>query len=655
MTDVEKIATTRNEIKDALTAADIPVLQMVLVHLTGDRRWIEPPFLPVREVSIFADESGGLPDTVQQIVRDAALDALEAFHAGRLVPPPRPSDEQFSEMMSVCVGESIPLEYVPMMLEEMGQRQRDPEWHTPPRAEQLQAFEVLVIGAGMSGICAAAKLEHSGIPYTVVEKNPRLAGTWYENKYPEVGCDVPNHFYSYSFRPNLDWSGYYSKGDEIEAYLTQCAHEFGVVEKIRFNTEVLSATYDEQTAKWRVILRLADGSTQTVTANVVVSATGQLNRPKMPAIDGLESFAGPMFHTARWPSEVALAGKRVAVIGTGASAMQLARTTAEQVDRLLIFQRAPQWAIPSRDYHRTVSPQKKWLFRHVPFYAGWYRFTLAWRFSDQLLRTIERDPEWPHPERSVNIRNDRQRERLTEYILSELGDRTDLIDKVLPDYPPYGKRILIDNDWFKTVKRENVELITDAVTRITPAGIVTADGIEHPVDILILATGFEATRMLWPMDVRGVGGQSLRDLWGDDDAAAYLGMTMPGFPNLFCLYGPNTNLGHGGSIIMITECQVRYLLGCLMRMIEEGVMSIECRQEIYENFNDRLDAEHAKLIWSSPGLNNWYRNKAGRVVSVMPWRLVDYWQFTREPNFDEYIVRRNLTPAARAEVRAADR
>jgi 4-hydroxyacetophenone monooxygenase len=631
---------SRAHIAAALAAADVPVLLMVLHHLTGDHRWLDAPYRPVREISIFADESGGLPPAVQDEVRAAALDILEALQAGRLTPPPLPDRATFQKMMSVCVGELIPAEYVPMMLEEMGLEARAPTWPAPPPAASIAQFEVLIIGAGVSGICAAAQFREAGIRYTVLEKNATLGGTWHDNKYPEVGCDVPNHFYSFSFRPNADWSGYYSKGDEIEAYLCRCAEEFGILDRVRFNTEVLSARYDERTARWQVTVRQPDGELATLSANVLVSATGQLNRPKMPTIEGLADFEGPLFHTARWRSDVPLDGRRVAVIGTGASAMQLARSVAARAQSLTIYQRSPQWAVPSGDYHRQVSDGKKWLLRHVPFYMGWYRFTLAWRFSDQLLRTLERDPAWPHPERAVNARNDRHRERLTEYLLDALGERSDLVAKCLPDYPPYGKRILIDNDWFKTLKRDNVELVTDDIARLTAQGVETADGVTREADVVILATGFEATRLLWPVEFTGRDGESLRSRWGDDDASAYLGLTVPGFPNLFCLYGPNTNLGHGGSIIMIAECQVRYVLGCVMKMITDGVQAIECREEVCADYVARLDAEHAKLVWTSPGLDNWYRNKAGRVVSVMPWRLVDYWRYTLAPDFDDYHVRR---------------
>jgi 4-hydroxyacetophenone monooxygenase len=261
---------------------------------------------------------------------------------------------------------------------------------------------------------------------------------------------------------------------------------------------------------------------------------------------------------------------------------------------------------------------------------------LAWRFGDHLLRTLERDEEWPHPERSVNSRNDRHRERLTAYLKAELADRPDLIEKSLPDYPPYAKRILIDNEWFKTLKRDNVDLVTTAIARVTPQGVETTDGVLHPADVLVLATGFEAMRLLWPMDIRGVGGQSLHEVWGDEDASAYLGLTVPGFPNFFTLYGPNTNLAHGGSIILIAECQARYVMGALAGMLKDDIAAIECKPEAFAAYNARLDAAHAKLVWTSPVVNNWYRNKAGRVVSVMPWRLVDYWQETLAPQWDQF-------------------
>ena len=632
------------EIRAALAVADVPVLLMVLVHLTGERRWIEAPFQPRRDMSFFADESGGLPDEVQAEVRDAAFRALVALREGAGVPEGLPDTAQLAEMMSVCVAERLADEYVPMMLEEMALSPRDATWARAVPPVPPPGFRVLIIGAGVSGLYLAAKLEKAGIPYVIVEKNDDIGGTWLENTYPEAGCDVPNHFYSYSDRPNPNWTGYFSKGPEILAYLRDCATEFGVLPYVRLGAEVTLAEYDEVASEWTVHLRLADGSTDTMSATVVVSAVGQLNRPKLPNIPGIDDFAGPIFHTARWRHDVDLAGKRVAVVGTGASAMQLVRTTAEVAGHLTVFQRSAQWAIPSRDYHREVSTEQQWLLRFVPFYAAWYRFTLAWRFGDHLLPSVRIDPAWEHAERSVSARNDKHRVYLTNYIKSELGDRLDLLEKVLPDYPPYGKRILVDNEWFRTMMRDDVELVTDPIERITATGIRLRSGEELPFDVIVLASGFETSKLLWPMEVRGRGGETLRDLWGDDDARAYLGITVPGFPNLFCLYGPNTNLGHGGSIIFVAECQVRYVMACLTEMLEGGIGELEVREEVWADYIERLDAAHDELIWSHRGMDTWYRNAHGRVVSILPWRLVDYWQLTREPDLGDFAA----TPAGAA-------
>jgi 4-hydroxyacetophenone monooxygenase len=639
MHEAKRTQVTRLLVENYIAEADVPVLMLVLVHLTAERRWLEPPFRPKRDTYFFADASGGLPAELQAQVRAAAVDALFAWHEGSLTPPGEPSDELYLEMMRVCVAEPVPPEYLTMMLEEMGLRGRDRPWKTTPAGHRLADFRVLIVGAGMSGICAAVKLRQAGIPFTVVEKNPRVGGTWYENVYPEVGCDVPNHFYSYSFRPNPDWSAYFSKGEEIEAYFENCAREFGILECVRFGTTVTAAHWNDTRALWTIETRHIDGTVATETANVLVSAVGQLNLPKLPCIPGMEDFQGPAFHTARWPADIDLSGKRVAVVGNGASAMQLARSTAQVADRLTIFQRSAQWAIPTRDYHRQVSPAMHWLLRHVPYYASWYRFTLAWRFSDHLLPTVRRDPKWQHPERAVNARNDNHRAFLTQYIIDELGDRQNLLPKVLPDYPPYGKRILVDNHWYRTLRQDNVELVNDRIARITPTGIETVAGVQYPADVLVYATGFQSTRLLGGIEITGLDGRTLQQLWGDDDSRAYLGLSVPGFPNMFCLYGPNTNSGHGGSIILIAECQVRYLMASIMMLIEQDLVAMDCRQQAYEDYNAHLDAEHAELIWTHPGMDSWYRNHAGRVVSIMPFRLVDYWQYTREPDLSAYILR----------------
>jgi 4-hydroxyacetophenone monooxygenase len=295
--------------------------------------------------------------------------------------------------------------------------------------------------------------------------------------------------------------------------------------------------------------------------------------------------------------------------------------------------------VPNPRYHARVSGAKKWLLRYVPYYARWYRFLLFWPGSDGLMPSLEVDPDWPHPERSVNSLNDATREFLTQYIVQQIGDDAELLAKVVPTYPPFGKRMLQDNGtWLATLKRENVDLITAPIAAITPQTIRCADGSEHPVDVIVYATGFHANKFLWPMDIIGRNGIALRERWGEEPRA-YLGMTVPGFPNFFCLYGPGTNLAHAGSIIFHSECQVRYVMGCLANLLRDGCLAMDCRQDVHDTYAALFDARHAQLVWSHPGMNSWYKNAHGRVLTTSPWRLVDYWGWTRTPAMEDYEVR----------------
>jgi 4-hydroxyacetophenone monooxygenase len=622
----------------ALREADIPVLLMVLFHLTGERSWLNDRFRPFADrKSLFRDPAGGLSADAQDEVREAAAVAL-ADYFGNPRSLTLPSLDDFHEMLSFCAGENVPREYVEMALEEMALRSREVEWRATPDSETLRGFDVIIIGAGLSGICAAIKLERLGIRYTILEKNPNVGGTWFENSYPGCAVDVANHFYSYSFEPRPDWTHYFSKRDELLGYFEHCAATYGTIEKVRFNSEVVSAEYSPSTQTWTVRVRGPEDELSELTGNVVISAVGQLNRPKLPAIEGLKEYRGLVFHSSQWRPDIDLTGKRVAVVGTGATAMQLVPAIAPEVDQLFIFQRTPSWMIPNPDYHRTVSDATKWLLKNVPFYAGWYRFSLLWALGDSLWPLLQVDPEWSPYRESINAANDRARSRLTEYLMSQIGERVDLIDKVLPKYPPYTKRMLIDNGWIDTLKRDNVELIDTAIAHISEAGEIVSEGRNYAVDVIVLATGFEAAKILSPMVLCGKSGQQIGELWEGDNARAYLGITVPDYPNLFLLYGPNTNLGHGGSIIFHTECQTRYVMSCIRELVEGNHRSMEVRQEAYEAYNDRLDEALAKMIWQNVDRDSWYRNSRGRVVTNSPWRLVDYWALTMTPELEDYVL-----------------
>lgn len=641
----------------ALAQGDVRVLLMVLVHLSGDTRWLEPPYRPARDARLISDPDAGLPPEVQQRIRDALAALIEADPsrlAGAPGPIHDPGDALIHRMMCVCLGENVPPEYAPLTREEMGLVPRDVEWPSPPAADTLADQHVLIVGAGVFGLVLGIKLAKLGIPFTIVEKNDEVGGTWYENRYPGCGVDTPNHSYSLSFGPRPAWSRYFSPRDEIQQYVCRIADTFDLRRHIRLRTELTSARWDDAGQRWIAELTgpvapdRPDGR-RVLQARFLVSAIGQFNRPVMADIPGRDRFAGPLFHTARWPDGLELAGRRVAIIGTGASAMQIAPTIADRVAQLTLYQRSPQWVRPIPGYHDPIGEGAQWLLAHLPYYAAWFRFTMAWRYGDGLLPFLRKDPDWPHPARAMNRGNDRHRRDMEDFIRAELGDREDLIARCVPSYPPYGKRILLDNGWYRTLRRPHVELVTEAIAGIEPDGVRTEDGRLREADVVVFSTGFDYTSMASRLGIVGRDGLDLRTAWDGDNPTAHLGITVPGFPNFFCLLGPNTGLGHGGSAMFQAECQARYVTACLVAMQALGAGSLEVRREVHDAYVSRVDAEHRQMIWAHPGMRTYYRNRRGRVFSVMPWRLVDYWRMTHDPDLDEYRLEPRRAPARQAD------
>jgi 4-hydroxyacetophenone monooxygenase len=619
-----------------LEGADTIILLLSLVQLTGDdglldevRPFVTGPF----------DYMTSVPRELEAKIRERLKVALRNSADRRVHARPSPSPALLKKMMSVCVGEEVPDEYVPMMREDMGFLGGDTDkapWRMPVAAPGSEGFRAIIVGAGMSGLCAAIKFQEAGIAYTLFEKNTTVGGTWFENTYPGCGVDTPNHFYCYSFEPNHDWPDYFSKRNELYGYFERCADKYDVRKHIRFNTQVTSAHYDDDRARWVVSVRAADGNVEVVEANVVIFAVGQLNRPYTPEIFGIETFAGPVIHTGRWDPDLDVTGRRVAMIGTGASGMQTGPTIAPAVERLVIFQRSPHWAAFNPNYHRGVSDAKKWALKNIPYYADWYRFQLFWSSADGLHRTLQIDPEWGDPDHSLNEANDRQRKRLVEHIRNEIGDDPELLEKVVPRYPPYGKRMLRDNYWFQMLTRDNVDLVTERIKHVRTDAIITESEAVYPVDMIILATGFQAGKLLDHVEVIGRGVRVLRDAWANDDPRAYLGITVPEFPNLFLLYGPNTNLAHGGSAIFHTECQLRYIVDGIRHMVQTGRTSMECHRCVHDAYIDRVDQAHARMVWSHKGVTSWYKNKKGRVFATTPWRMIDYWRWTGSFDPNDY-------------------
>ena len=637
----------RAHLIEALKSADVAPLLMVLVHLGGDPAWLDRVAPYIKGPWSFHEDA---PEPLKQELREAVVAILERYAASGQTLPTTPPMDLLPRMLNVCTGQTVPPEYYPLVIEEMDLADSDPKtvrWRAPPSPEKLANFNVLVIGAGFSGVAMGIKLKEAGIPFTIIEKNPDVGGTWFENTYPGIGVDTANHFYSYSFSNNPDWNHFFAKGDEILAYIRRNTDMNALREKIRFNEEVTSAVWDEAASLWRVETVTPDGKHAAFTANVLVSAAGQLNKPQYPNIPGLEDFKEPAFHTARWDHSVNIAGKRVGMIGTGASGMQVAPAIAPVVGKLTIFQRSPHWAMANPLYFETVSDDKKWILKNIPFYAKWFRFQLFWSSSDGFHPMLRVDPNWPDQKRSLNAHNADVRKQLEAHIASEVGGDPELIRKATPDYPPYGKRMLRDNHWYRMLTRPNVELCDEQIDHIEHGAVITKDGVRHELDVLVLATGFQAQRMLSPMHIVGRGGVTIRDSWGEDDPRAHLGITVPKFPNFFIMYGPNTNLAHGGSAVFHSECQIRYTMLAIRELIETGKAALDVREDAFWAYQEKVDEAHRGMVWAHPGVKNWYKNKAGRVTQNSPWRLVDYRNLTAEFDASEYEF--NDAPKAAAQ------
>jgi len=619
----------------ALEDVSVPTLLVSLVHLTGDAQILRGPLRPA---GIYLNEvQGFMGEEDQAAARAFALEKIIEFRDGGCVLPPPPSPEVVKEMMEFLVAGEVPDEYVPMMLEELalhGEDEREVDLGDVD-PEVRRAFHVVVIGAGMSGLLAGIRLADAGISFTIIEKNPDVGGTWYENRYPGCRVDVGNHFYSYSFEPDDGWTEFFAQQPELQAYFHRCMVEHGITDRIRFDTEVRSARWDEASATWTV-----ETSGGTLTADAVISAVGQLNRPKLPDIPGRGSFEGVAMHSAQWVDGTDLAGKRVAVVGTGASAFQIVPTIAPEVEHLTVFQRSAPWMFPNPNYRQRVGPGVRWAIQHLPYYGRWYRFLLFWPACDGGMIAMTKDPDYPDPEHGISDINDAARDMFTQWMRDQVGDDEELFAKVVPDYVCLGKRTLQDDgSWLGALTRPNVDLVTDPIAEITPTGIRTADGVDHEVDVIVYATGFHANRYLWPMEIVGRAGIVLGEQWGERPTAL-LGITVPNFPNLFCLYGPGTNLASGGSLIFHSECQVRYVMGCLGMLLGGEASAMEVRQDAHDDYNRRLQERMQEMVWSHPSIKtSWYRNAHGETYILSPWRLVDYWARTKAPDPAHFEVR----------------
>ncbi len=408
---------------------------------------------------------------------------------------------------------------------------------------------------------------------------------------------------------------------------------------MRFNTEVTGATWDDDSAAWEVLVRAADGRAETLIARALICAVGQFSNAVIPDINGANTFQGPSFHTADWRSDVDLTDKRVAVIGAGASGFQLVPAIADTARHVDVYQRTPQWMAPNPMYHDAVPDGARWAIRHLPYYGRWLRFVSWWPLADALDEQVRIDPDWDNGGLSCNESNHAIREMFIAWMRVFCQDE-ELLAKVTPNYPPMGKRTLQDNGtWLRTLQRDDVELITDRIAEITEDGVTTIDGVHRPVDVLVWATGFDVNHQLGPIDIRGLDGLDLNSVWGDS-AYAYLGITVPGFPNFFCMYGPGTNGVNGASIIYNSECQMRYIMGCIDMVLAHGHGSAMPRTDVCDDYNRRNQDRLKTMVYSHPAVSSsYYKNTAGELPTLYGFRIFDYWRWTSRPNAADYELR----------------
>ncbi len=480
---------------------------------------------------------------------------------------------------------------------------------------------VCIIGAGFGGLGLGIRLRQAGHDsFTIVEKADRVGGVWRDNSYPGLTCDVPSHLYSFSFEPKHDWSRRYPARDEILAYLEGCAEKYGLGSHLRLGTEVERADFDEAAGVWRVLTTAGE----EIVADVLVSATGQLSRPQTPSIPGLEDFEGDVFHSGRWNHDVPIEGRDVAVIGAGASAVQFVPEVAPLASRMTLFQRSPNYVVPKPD--RPYRPRERELFRRLPQIQSLSRAWAFLKFEYAILVFTRLTPI-----RRLYEMDYRRR------LKKEVPDAA-LREKLIPDYPAGCKRVLISNDWLPALSRPNVSVVTEPIREISRGGVVTEDGAEHGADVLVLGTGFAANDFLAPMAIRGVAGRDLNEAWRDG-AEAHLGLTVSGFPNMFILYGPNTNLG-AGSIVFMLESQIAYVLESVRALERTGASWIDVRPEVQSAFNAEIQDALEDSVWTA-GCTSWYRTESGKVTNNWPLLQLEYRRRTRRPDLAEFEVVRS--------------
>ncbi|MBV1879570.1 MAG: NAD(P)/FAD-dependent oxidoreductase [Pseudomonadales bacterium] len=621
--------------EQALKAGEDHLLIAILTQVTGDPAWLEEPYSSLchqqrRNSKSSAEISEASTDTLKQTrqtLHTAFMEQVINNPAAHQLP--LPDDQLMSQIMRFVTNENLPASHLEKLKYELKPVTQLATRENTPR--------IIIIGAGFSGLSVAIKLKEQGIPFRLLEKHAGVGGVWLENSYPGCGVDSPNHVYSFTNASNPEWSRYFVKRDEILEYIRSTVKKLNIIDSIEFGTDVSKMSWSAADKQWHIDHTFSDGSKNTTQADIIIPAVGTLNQTKYPEIEAIDDFEGDIFHTARWQHDVELKDRKIGMIGNGSSGFQVGPQVAKVASHLTSFQRSPAWTSANPEVNTLVSPEVRWLMGHVPLYASWHRFAGYWSSGDASYANLKIDPTWDGE--GISRINEGVRKKLTEYIRGQFPDRQDLQDKMVPTYPPFTKRMVVDNGWLKSLARPNVALVTDEIVSATATGLVTADGQHHELDVIIFATGFYGTRFLWPTEVRGSKGRTPAEIAGqNDNILAYLGSAMPEFPNMFSVFGPNSSIGHGGSAVHVAECHATYISRCIEAMIDQNIQVLECKSDVCATYNKQLDQDMQSMVWTEPNIKSRYRNNEGRIVANHPWTLQRFWELTQQPDLNDYHI-----------------
>jgi 4-hydroxyacetophenone monooxygenase len=632
----ELLEASDEQIERAVAHAEPMVLRGLLYQLTGDEEVAATPIAVdptgFQTFMMVADQAD------VAMLRRKAVEFLRAHRDAGAGPLDIGSEERLRRSLPLTLGEELDDAEFEFCREELA---LDPwarglAWSQPPPRERLQGFSVTVIGAGLGGLNVALMLKRAGIAYTVIEKNSGVGGTWWETRYPGARVDTPSRGYTHIFGAHFPYSSPFCDWAENQRYFDWVADTFELRDDIVFDTEVRALTWDEAASEWEVEVDGPKGR-RTLRSNAVVTAVGFLNRPKIPEIDGMAGFRGPSWHTSRWPDDADVAGKRVAVIGTGCTGYQLIPELAPLTEHVVAFQRTPQWLFGVPGYLSPFPEEVGWLDRNFPYYTNYMRLRTQGT-GKAFRRLTEIDPDFDDPH-TVSPLNKTTRETSLAFLRSKVAD-PELRAIMTPEHPPWSARaVMVDSDYcvLDAIQRDDVTLVTSGIRRITETGIEDGDGMHHEVDVIVYATGFHASEYLFPMKVAGRGGQTLDDLWKVGGARAHRFCMYPGFPNLWSIYGPNTNGGLGPGAFH--ELVTRYALECMERLILEGRRAIEPTRDAYDRYNEDVDERNARRVWSDPRANSYYWTEHGRSAVMCPFTGPEIFDLLRHPPFDELDIR----------------